>query len=133
MGAVALNQGIAYLLHGGDLSGSIGAANHEIEEPRVAAAIRTSPRMKRDEVRSGGYVLNTLNAAFWCVLGTDSAEGAIARAVELGSDTDTTGAVTGALAGAHYGTSGLPSRWLDVLHDRDEIKGLANQLVDWSR
>jgi len=131
-GAVALNQGIAHLLKGGDLPGLIGAANHEIEEPRVAEAIRRSPAMTRDEAQSGGYVLETLNAAFWSLLSTDSAESAIARAVELGWDTDTTGAVTGALAGAHYGESGLPRRWLDVLHDCDEIRELAHKLVDWA-
>ncbi len=131
-GAVALNQGIAHLLGGGNRSDVIVAATQGIEEERVVDAIDRAPGLTRDEVESGGYVLDTLTAAFWSLLTTDSAEEAIDRAVALGSDADTTGAVTGALAGAHYGESGLPGRWLDVLHDADKIRALALQLTDWS-
>jgi ADP-ribosylglycohydrolase len=73
----------------------------------------------RNDVVSGGYVLDTLNAAFWSLLTTESA------------DADTTGAVTGALAGTLYGASTLPARWLDVLHDVADIRALAIQLVGW--
>ena len=66
------------------------------------------------ERRSGGYVLETLGAAFWAIAHSDSAEEAIVAAVSMGDDTDTTGAVTGALAGAHYGVGAIPARWLEV-------------------
>jgi ADP-ribosyl-[dinitrogen reductase] hydrolase len=131
-GAVALNQAIAYLLHGGDASGAIAAATHDIPEQRVVDAIVAARAHTRDEVRSGGYVLDTLAAAFWCLHSTKSAEVAIRTAVELGSDTDTTGAVTGSLAGALYGVQAIPARWLEVLHDRDEIDRLSRRLVQWA-
>lgn len=130
-GSVALNQGIAHLLGGGDPSSVVAAAIHDIDEERVVDAIVRSPGLTRDEVESGGYVLDTLNAAFWSLLTTDTAEDAIVRAVALGSDADTTGAVAGALAGAFYGETGLPARWLQVLHDVDVIRALAVQLSDW--
>jgi len=131
-GAVALNQGIAHLLAGGTPATLIASAIRDVPEARVVDAIVSAPDMDRAQVRSGGYVLDTLNAAFWSLLTTDSAEGSIARSVALGSDADTTGAVTGALAGAAYGESNLPARWLAVLHGRDHIAKLARNLVDWA-
>ena len=54
-------------------------------------------------IRSGGFVVDTLEAAFWCFLTTDSYRDAALKAVNLGDDTDTTAAVTGGLAGLYYG------------------------------
>lgn len=129
---MALNQAIAYLLAGGTPANLIDSAIRGVPEWRVVDAIETARDMDRGRVRSGGYVLDTLNAAFWSLLTTVSAEDAIARAVALGSDADTTGAVTGALAGAVYGEFNLPARWLTVLYDRDRIATLARKLVDWA-
>ena len=131
LGAVALNQGLAHLVSGGGLGDLIPASTAGIADPRVVFAISSSPSLTRDEVQSGGYVLDTLSSAYWCLFTSSTAEDAICRAVELGSDTDTTGAVAGALAGAYYGESTLPVRWLDVLENCDEIRGLARQLVEW--
>ncbi|BFO22054.1 hypothetical protein SHKM778_84420 [Streptomyces sp. KM77-8] len=47
---------------------------------------------------------------------TSSFEEAVRAAVDLGGDTDTVAAVTGALAGAVYGVDGIPTRWTDALH-----------------
>lgn len=75
-----------------------------------------------DEIKSTGYVIHTLEAAVWCFHTTDSFEEGCIKAVNLGEDTDTVGAVYGQLAGAYYGitpSNGIPARWLDkiVLHD----------------
>lgn len=59
--------------------------------------------MKEEEVASGGYCVDTLRASLWCLVHTDNYEDAILKAVNLGNDTDTTAAVTGALAGLYYG------------------------------
>jgi len=130
-GAVAFNQGIAHLLSGNGRQGLIEAAVQDVQNGGVVDAITRAPGMVRNDVVSGGYVLDTLNAAFWSLLTTNSAEEAVVRAVSLGSDTDTTGAVAGALAGTLYGASTLPPRWLDVLHNVAEIRALAIQLVSW--
>jgi len=50
------------------------------------------------------------------------------RAVNLGDDADTTGAVCGQLAGAHYGEPGIPAEWLSRLVMGDEIRALADRL-----
>ena len=130
-GAVALTNAVAHLVNGGSRDDLVAAAIDGVPETRVVAAIVDAPAMTRDQVRSGGYVLDTLGAAFWSVLGTESAEEAIVTAVSLGDDADTTGAVAGALAGALCGEDALPGRWLAVLQDRDEIRALALRLFDW--
>lgn len=59
--------------------------------------------LSRDEIRSSGYVVDTLEASLWCLKTTDDFTGAVLRAVNLGEDTDTVAAVTGAAAGLIYG------------------------------
>jgi ADP-ribosyl-[dinitrogen reductase] hydrolase len=131
-GSVALNQAIAWLLDGGDLDGVRDAAVEGIENEVVVEAIRQAADRPYDEVRSGGFVLETLGASFWAIAHRDSAEDAIVTAVSMGDDADTTGAVTGALVGAHYGVGAIPKRWLDVLEPRQELADLAGKLLEWS-
>lgn len=80
------------------------------------------------EINSSGYVVHTLEASVWCLLTTGSYQDAVLQAVNLGEDTDTTGAVTGALAGILYGEQSIPQNWLDQLVKREEIEALANRL-----
>lgn len=56
-----------------------------------------------EEIRSSGYVIDTLEASLWCLLNSCDYAEAVLKAVNLGSDTDTTAAVTGGLAGIYYG------------------------------
>jgi len=131
-GSVALNQAIAWLLNGGSLDGAIAAAIEGVENEDVVKVITGSVDRPYDAVTSSGFVLDTLGASFWALAHRDSAEEAIVTAVSMGDDTDTTGAVTGALAGAYYGAAALPERWLSVLEPRDELVDLAGRLLAWS-
>jgi ADP-ribosylglycohydrolase len=80
------------------------------------------------EINGGGFVGKYLGAALWAFHRTDTfAEGAIA-AVNLGDDADTTGAIYGQLAGAHYGIDSIPAEWLATLAQRDLIEGFAARL-----
>ena len=81
-----------------------------------------------DAIRGSGYVVQSLEAALWCFHHTDSFEQAILAAANLGDDADTTAAVCGQVAGAHYGVSCIPARWLERLAMRAEIERLAVQL-----
>jgi len=67
------------------------------------------------QIQGTGYVVKSLEAAFWSVWTTDSFEAAILRAANLGDDADTTAAVAGQVAGALYGRSGIPLKWLERL------------------
>lgn len=81
---------------------------------------------KEENIKSWGYVLDTLEAAIWCILTTNSYKEAVLKAVNLGHDTDTTAAVTGGLAGLLYGLEEIPKEWLDVLARKEEILDLYN-------
>ncbi len=81
-----------------------------------------------EQVYSSGYVLHTLEASFWCFLNTESYAEAVKTAVNLGKDTDTTGCVTGGLAGLYYGIDSIPRDWLTVLARKDDIISLAENL-----
>lgn len=79
-----------------------------------------------ERVYSSGYVLHTLEASIWCFLNTNSYSEAVLKAVNLGGDTDTTGCVTGALAGLYYGDEGIPTEWKNVVVRKKDIIELAN-------
>ncbi len=81
------------------------------------------------EILSGGYVVTTLEAAIWCLLNGNSFEETALRAVNLGDDTDTTGAVTGGLAGILYLASGIPQEWVAGLARSEEIVTLASRFT----
>ncbi|MGK7920806.1 MAG: ADP-ribosylglycohydrolase family protein, partial [Trichodesmium sp.] len=80
------------------------------------------------QIHAGGYVLDTLEASLWCLLNTNSFPEAVLKAVNLGEDTDTTGAVTGGLAGIYYGIENMPKEWIEVIARKDDIVNLAARL-----
>lgn len=82
-----------------------------------------------DEVRSGGYVMETLTASLWCLLTTSSFSECVLKAVNLGDDTDTTGCVAGGLAGALYGLGAIPAGWLSTLPRQEELKHLFERFI----
>ncbi|MEX2600516.1 MAG: ADP-ribosylglycohydrolase family protein, partial [Balneolaceae bacterium] len=84
-------------------------------------------KIPEESIQSSGYVVHTLEAAMWCFLTTDSYRAAVLKAVNLGGDTDTTGCVTGALAGLYYGEEAIPKEWLSVLARREDIETLAER------
>ena len=82
--------------------------------PAVARVLAGSWRgQARDTIRSSWYVIHTLEAAIWSVARTAGFRDAVLLAANLGDDADTVAAVTGQLAGALYGLTGIPARWLD--------------------
>ena len=80
-------------------------------------------------IKSGGYVIHTLEASIWCLLNSKSFEEAVLKAVNLGEDTDTTGCVTGGLAGVYYGFKGVPKEWLNVMAKYKDIDALLRRFV----
>ncbi len=80
------------------------------------------PEKPRDDLRSGGYVLDTLDSALWCAANTETYADCVITAVNLGRDTDTTACVAGALAGVMYGIDAIPASWMSVLRGKDIIE-----------
>ena len=85
-------------------------------------------RLSVDSIRSGGYVIDTLEASLWCLLNTSSYAEAVLQAVNLGGDTDTTAAVTGGLAGIYYGVENIPTEWIEQTARKEDIMNLAARL-----
>ena len=77
-----------------------------------------------DEINSSGYIVDTLEAAVWCLLNSGDYSECVLKAVNLGEDTDTVAAVAGGMAGALWGYSAIPSKWLNKLARRDYIEEL---------
>lgn len=96
----------------------------EIDEIAGGSFRRRAP----PAIRGTGYVVASLEAALWAFAATrDYASGAL-RAVNLGDDADTTGAVYGQLAGACYGLAGIPAHWVERIALREAITELADGL-----
>lgn len=84
----------------------------------------------RSMVRSGGYVLDTLDAAVWCFTRSHDYRSAVVMAVELGDDTDTTACVTGAMAGLWYGYDAIPEAWVRALRGKDLLDAYVEATVE---
>jgi ADP-ribosylglycohydrolase len=76
----------------------------------------------RNAISSSGFVVDTVEAALWAFFGTDTFEDGLIKVVNLGKDTDTVGAVYGILAGAYYGVSAIPDRWMAALQKRQLVE-----------
>ena len=94
------------------------------------ASITDFAQTPEDEIRSGGYVVDTLEAALWCVLNTNNYRDCVLKTVNLGDDTDTVAAVAGGLAGCLYGMEGIPDGWLAGLRKAEDIEALCGAFVD---
>lgn len=102
---------------------------------RKVAKIRQGSFVQREppQVRGGGYVIASLEAALWAFARSTSFQEGALLAVNLGDDADTTGAVYGQIAGAALGGSGIPDRWLAKLAWRDKIEEVAEKLAARTR
>ena len=86
-----------------------------------------------DNIKSTGYVVDTLEAALWCLMSTDSYSECVLKAVNLGDDTDTVAAIAGGLAGALYGYDAIPFEWLNTLLRRDYLEEMCETAVrNWT-
>jgi ADP-ribosyl-[dinitrogen reductase] hydrolase len=130
-----------HLLYSTNRSEALNNMNHELSEflpklgiePAELAHFEsfysggTSPFMQ-NEIQSSGYVIHTLYASIRCLLDSKNYSEAVLKAVNLGSDTDTTAAVTGGLAAIAFGIDSIPEKWLQTLARRHDIEDLAERL-----
>ncbi|MFJ8528379.1 ADP-ribosylglycohydrolase family protein [Bacillus sp. NPDC094106] len=79
------------------------------------------------EIKSTGYVVDSLEACLWSFLTTTTFSDAVLKAVNLGEDTDTIGALTGGLAGIYYGVNSIPKRWVRTISRKSDIYDLSNR------
>jgi ADP-ribosyl-[dinitrogen reductase] hydrolase len=131
-GCAILNCTIAGYLRGEDTPFDAALRRAEGNAPNeLVEALRPVPDHVADEqLQSSGYVVHTLQTALHDALTADTAKEAIVTAVNRGNDTDTVGAVTGAIAGARFGIDSIPDRWLEQIDYRDELDLLATALAE---
>jgi ADP-ribosylglycohydrolase len=105
---------------------------HEVEplDQKIAdVAAGSFRRLAPPRIQGSGYVVMSLEAALWGFHDARDFREAVLKAVNLGADADTTGAVCGQLAGAHWGEIGIPPEWLAGLARRDLVESALSGLM----
>lgn len=85
---------------------------------------------REDTIKSSGYVVDSLEAAVWCLITTDTLEACLLKAVNLGGDTDTIGAIAGGLAVLFYGYDSVPEEWRRLIVKEEEIIALCEMMEE---
>lgn len=78
-------------------------------------------------IKSSGFVVDTLEASIWCAHNTNDYESSVLKAVNLGNDTDTVGAITGSITGLLYGYENIPEKWRNKLKNRKYLMDVCNK------
>lgn len=127
---VLLGASLTMALGGAPKSSLRDLTRVQVREPKVAAlAAGDFLHKPREQIVGSGYAVASLEAALWCFHHTGTFEDAVLAAANLGDDADTTAAIVGQLAGAHYGVGAIPLRWLETLHMRTDIEDMAEALL----
>ena len=121
--------------HGRSLSQAIANAEPLLDIPRERALAALAEEANRHGAEpickraTMGFPPACIPACLYLLLTTDSLEEALIEVVNLGGDADSTGAILGALAGAHFGAAAIPARWLEGLQNREGIEARALALA----
>ena len=131
-GCAILNLTVAGLLDDADtpLQDALDYVGTDVPDELLTALRPLARGDSPDTLETSGYVVHSLQTALHDGLVADSAEDAIVTAVNRGGDTDTIGAIAGAVAGARFGASQLPDRWLGAIDEVNELEGLATHLTN---
>lgn len=81
----------------------------------------------REEIKSTGYVIDTLEAVLWTFFHADGYRDAILKAINLGGDTDTIAAIVGGIAGIYYGVNDIPKEWIQSIVKKEELYQMFEQ------
>lgn len=85
-------------------------------------------QVQEDQIRSSGYVVDSLEAAVWGLLTTDNYRDAMLKVVNLGEDTDTIAAIAGGVGALYYGYEGIPAEWIEVVQKREWIEEVCEKM-----
>ncbi|GAA3931196.1 ADP-ribosylglycohydrolase family protein [Litoribacillus peritrichatus] len=117
-------------LQGEDKSSILTDGRYQPETEGVSRIASGEYRFKKvDQIIGSGYVINSMEAALWCFAHTDTYKDAVLAAANLGGDADTTAAITGQLAGAHYGLSLIPESWVNSVAEKELLFDLSDRLL----
>lgn len=83
----------------------------------------------RDQIKTTGYVIDSLEAALWAFYKTNSYQDGMNVLVTMGDDVDTVCCIYGQIAGAYYGINEIPTRWLNKLQHHEMILNMVNNFL----
>jgi len=106
---------------------------YELFYYRYAPTVEVDFKIPREHVRPTGYVKDSYEAAWWAVKNGKDFESAIIKAINLGGDADTIGAIAGQLAGALYGADNIPDWMKNGLYEYKMIEDTAIKLFNIAR
>lgn len=89
--------------------------------------------MPAEDISGSGYVVETLEAVAWALVTTGSFEEGLLKVVNLGRDTDTTGAIAGGLAALYYGYDAIPAAWIEEIQRKEWIGELCSKAEEMIR
>ncbi len=95
--------------------------------PTIYTHLSRLPSLSWESVATSGFCVETLSAGLWAFLHYDNLEDSLVAVINRGDDSDSCGAVAGALCGAYYGAASIPDRWLALLEFRTEIEQVLEQ------
>jgi ADP-ribosyl-[dinitrogen reductase] hydrolase len=110
----------------------VGAPQEVAEAIRISAMSELGA-LELDEPESMGYTVRTMTAGLWAFINASSFETTLLDVINAGGDTDTNGAVAGAVLGSLYGATAIPHRWTERLANPWELESLADRLWEASR
>ena len=108
------------------IEGHLSSQERTVFARMLSGAITELPR---EAISGDGYVISTLEASIWCLGRNRTFADTVLAAVNLGEDTDTTGAVVGGMAGWRYGVQEIPRTWIEALPRLDEVNALAERFA----
>jgi ADP-ribosyl-[dinitrogen reductase] hydrolase len=134
--AFAVNLAVAEALHG--RTASIGALAEILERagvgPHTLHAVRDVTGHTLEHLRldgsASGFTLKAMQAGLWCLEHSADFEESLVAVIQAGGDTDTNGAVAGAILGALHGASAIPGRWTAHIAKAEQLTSLADRLLD---
>lgn len=133
-GAVATSLVIYHNLHYSDknklINFLLNDAKEFINDKEFLNIIAEMSNFKETDLINHGYIVQTFKSSLWIFLNSDDFETAILRAVNLGYDADTVGAITGAFAGSYYGRKNIPEKFIKNLKKYDYIIKLTEKLYE---
>ncbi len=132
---------IASLSNGGNLQkalmdGIAGGLEYYKSKPEFAEVydaftfLVDIDKWREAEIKSSGYVVDTLQASLWCLYTSSGYAESVLKAVNLGEDTDTNAAVTGALAGMWFGEEQIPVEWREKTVKYGTIRNLSQRFCN---
>jgi ADP-ribosyl-[dinitrogen reductase] hydrolase len=131
--AVAVNVAIRNILAGRevDLEALAGSVEEAPDEVRRAIMEMNEARLEDLDLHGPamGYTVKAMQVGLWSARTEQGFEESLVTVVSVGGDTDTNGAIAGAVLGARFGIDAIPRRWLDSIRGADQLVELADALL----